>query len=181
MTLEDPFAPKTATNTPDEAQTEPGSVFDSAPAEAPKKTTPRKASVKTTNTPEENQTGVTVTFKAPGGNTAPWIVIHASSVSDALEQVKGENAPILVELMERTAVANQEFAKQFPNTPAAAPAQAGKPAAASGAPGGETRSCVHGERIFYAGVTNGKTWEAFFCPLEKGDPNKCKVEYKDKK
>ena len=83
-----------------------------------------------------------------------------------------ENADEVVDVMEKlwkasikfqsfgTVVHNQQAARK----PAAAPSQAA-PAGASEAPGGETRSCVHGPMIYRAGIAkgSGKPYQVFGC------------------
>lgn len=41
------------------------------------------------------------------------------------------------------------------------------------------KSCPHGQMTKRNGTSakTGKSWTAWFCPLEKGDPNQCKPEF----
>jgi hypothetical protein len=144
----------------------------------------------------ENNTGVTVTLKAGVGFEAPWIVIHASDVSDALKQVDtGDFAT----LAERTVSAAQFFRAAhtgktaFPGAqttadvpPQAAPAwseqgsqqsyQQPPQQAAPVQQGG--KQCAHGAMVYReAKPGSGKDWKAYFCPTPKDTPGQCKPEF----
>lgn len=124
---------------------------------------------------------VVVTLKSGAGYDAPWIVIHADSVADAASQIGKE----LYRLMELTQQAAEKFqslapAKAKPATAAArpaAPAAAAKPAYQQ-APGGDSRTCAHGEMVFKSGVSKtGKAWSAFMCPAPQGTPDQCEKQW----
>lgn len=193
----DPFADAPA----DEAQTEaPEEVFAAPPTEAPapapapapaKKAAPKKAAgtvsvdVKPNLLPLDNGK-VSLTFKGGTGFDAPWVVIHASDLGDALEQVSGDNGATLAKLMERVQRAGAHFTKVAPTRPAAsgatapsaAPAQRqAAPQAAQEAPGGEKRFCSHGEMNFRSGVSKaGKPYQAYFCSSRDRN-DECKAQF----
>ena len=54
--------------------------------------------------------GAVVTLKAGAGYDAPWIVLHATSVDDAISQLNGDE---FTELMDLAARKGKEFAKLF--------------------------------------------------------------------
>ena len=137
-------------------------VADEAVEPAPVEKAPAK---KVAAKASSDREGVTVTLKGGAGFDAPWIVIHAGDLEDAYEQVSGDNAGLLVKLMEQTAKAAQHFSGQnkssgadrrgsTPNAPAGAvEAPAGTPAA----PGPEW--------TYKTGVgKTGKPWKAWMPP-----------------
>lgn len=121
---------------------------------------------------------VVLTFKGGTGFDAPWIVVHATSLDDALDTVSAENGPKLMDLMTRTQNAGRHFAGLGP-----VPSQVGQrptantPAAAQQAPNGETRQCKHGEMQYKTGAKNGRVWKAYFCPSPKGTPDQCDAQF----
>lgn len=40
-----------------------------------------------------------------------------------------------------------------------------------------TRVCAHGKRTKRTGTNNRGAWTGWFCPLPKGDPNQCAVDW----
>lgn len=159
----------------------PPAVAAPAPAAEPAKAKPApKPKVATAATSEG---GVTVTFKGGIGFQAPWIVIHADSVQDAHDQVSGENAALLAALMERTQTAGKHFVSLAPEFVPAATAVAtnvvnnAPPPGATQAPGGETRTCPHGQMVYRTGEKNGRVWKAYMCPSPKGTPGQCDAQW----
>lgn len=151
----------------------------------------------------DDNNGITVTLKAGTGFEAPWIVIHASDVRDAISQIDtGDFAT----LAERTVSAAEFFrgAHNVKKGLSAQPAEtsnrqdgpswsqqgSGGPAATSQgyapaqqqqqAPAAPTdaKSCVHGPMVYReAKPGSGKSWRAYFCPTPQGTPNQCKPEF----
>ena len=147
MTVNDPFA-DIAADTAD----------DVVPfTEAPKKAAPKKAAPKSA----EDGGKLTVTLKGGAGFDAPWIVIHATDVDDALD-LFGDPAN-LATLMERVQSAGKFFTGLAPAK--AAPAAGGAPAR----PGNEAPAGVAAapgpDWTYKTGVgKNGKTWRAWMPP-----------------
>jgi hypothetical protein len=136
-------------------------VFDAPAPEAPKKTPAKKAAPR----PESSGEGkLTVTFKGGAGFDAPWIVLHAADISDAYEQLSGDYAALLVELMGKVKKAGAFFSGGEAKTAArSAPQQAqDAPADAPDCPPGWT---------YRSGVgKTGKPYKGFFPP--RGDDTK---------
>lgn len=108
---------------------------------------------------------VVVTLKGGSGFDAPWIVIHADSVQDALRQFDED----LASLMERAQQAASKFSSLSTKpAPQQAPSQrpnTAPPAGATQAPAGQTETCAHGEMIFRSGISKaGKPYKMFACP-----------------
>jgi hypothetical protein len=123
---------------------------------------PKKAAVKKVAPKKEgggDREGVTVTLKGGAGFDAPWIVIHAGDVTDAYEQLSGDNAAVLSKLMDRTRNAASHFVSlggATTSTPAVRPGQE-VPASVGEAPGPDW--------TYKTGVgKNGKTWKAWMPP-----------------
>lgn len=138
--------------------------FSDAPEDTvvePVKKTPAK---KQAPRPEPTGEGkVTLTLKGGAGFDAPWIVIHAADIPDAYLQLSGDNAALLVELMEKVKKAGVHFAGQ-PSQPVRSTAPQGQqpPAGAPECPPGWT---------FKSGVSKaGKPYQGFFPP--RGDESK---------
>ena len=131
-------------------------------------TPPKKAAAKKVTTPKKDsgngsdREGVTVTLKGGAGFDAPWIVIHASDVEDAYDQVSGDNASVLAKLMDRVRHAASHFTSlggATTNPAGGAPARPGNeaPAGTADAPGPDW--------TYKTGVgKNGKTWKAWMPP-----------------
>lgn len=160
---DDPFAPKT--DNPVSADT-----LDDAPPAVVK--APAVGS---------GEGKLVTTLKGGGSFTDPWIVLHAESLEETEEFFSKENAPRLAALMERVQNAGKHFVKLGGGSdPAVAPsaqARSNAPAAAQSAPGGETRQCKHGDRVYKTGSSNGKAWKAFMCPTPKDTPDQCSPEF----
>ncbi|WP_158881915.1 hypothetical protein [Amycolatopsis anabasis] len=153
----DPFADAPA----DEAQ--------AAPAQAPAATPARPVAA-------GSEGKVVVTLKGGAGFDAPWVVVHAADVEDAIGHLSDEK---LRDLLDRTKRAGGYFAGG-----SSAPQgggqqrQAGKPEGADQAPGGEERYCKHGQMQFKSGVSksSGKAYKGFFCS-ERDRNEQCKPEF----
>ena len=185
--MSDAFDPFASAPAADEAQNTPApatepSPFDAPPADVP---TPQEAPISTAPVARPVATAdgkVVLTFKGGLGFDAPWIVIHAADLQDAADQVSGSNASLLADTMAKVQSAGAHFASLAPNKPAAtAPAGGGgrAPQQAQQAPGGQSKTCAHGEMQFRSGVSakTGKAWKAFFCPTPKGTPGQCDAEF----
>lgn len=121
--------------------------------------------------------GMVVTVKAGTGFDAPWLVLHADSVEDAISKMQDDSWDELADLTARKAKA---FAATF-SGPKAAPKA---PVASSGGWGAkkapakvqepsEGPDCDHGERDWVTGNSKFGEWYAWMCPAEKDDPSKC--------
>lgn len=187
MTIADPFASAPAE---DEAQpygppeNDDSSPFSASPAEAPapaKKAAPKKA-VGTVNLDVKpnllplDEGKVVLTFKGGTGFDAPWIVVHAKDVEDALDVVSGENAAKMDELMKRVQIAGKLFGGYAPvseNASAGRPQRQAAPAAAQQPPAGSPPSPGEGW-VYKSGVTKsgpkaGQTWQAWMPPQHLKD------------
>lgn len=162
MSIADPFADEDTEVAEAEAVVD-ESPFDAPPAEAPKKIAKKSAAKPTLKESDEGK--VVLTLKGGAGFDAPWIVIHATSLEDAYEQVSGENAGLLAKVMERTAAAAKHFTTfKQPNT-ASAPARSPQQQPPANAP-----ECPPGWE-FKSGVSKaGKAYKGFFPP--RGDDSK---------
>lgn len=144
--------------------------FDSAPADSEATIEAPKPVVAASD-----EGKVVLTFKGGRDFDAPWIVIHATSLEDAYEQltVKGE---LLGKVMERTHSAGRHFSGSKPApAPLVYQAQAA-PQAAQSAPGGENRFCEHGEMVFKSGVSKaGKPYKLFSCTAPR--ESQCKAQF----
>jgi hypothetical protein len=135
-------------------------IADEAVEPAPAKKAPAK---KVATKPSSDREGVTVTLKGGAGFDAPWIVIHAADLADAYEQVSGDNAGLLVKLMEQTSKAAQHFSGQNKGAGGAAPSNRA-PAAAVAPPAG-TPDAPGPDWTFKSGVgKTGKPWKAWMPP-----------------
>ena len=127
--------------------------------EEPKKAAPKKAAPKKAE-PIPGEGKVTLTLKGGAGFDAPWIVIHANDIGDAYEQLSGDYAAVLVELMDKVKKAAAHFAAGSKGGAAGgAPARPGNeaPAGTPEAPGPDWQ--------YKTGVgKNGKTWKGWFPP-----------------
>ncbi|UJD20885.1 hypothetical protein SEA_ZIMMER_47 [Mycobacterium phage Zimmer] len=126
---------------------------------------------------------ITTTFKGGRDFDAPWIVIHSSTVEEAIETVRDTDK--LKELFQLT----QSGAKFFAGLGGGpAPAQQGggqaapqqqqsrAPQGATQAPNGETRTCAHGPMVFKSGVSKaGNAYKLFSCTAPRNE--QCKAEY----
>lgn len=173
--MQDPFASAPA----DEAQVSeatfnpPPAPPEPAPAQD-KKAPAKKASVTVDVKPSILPAGegkVVLTFKGGTGFDAPWIVVHATDLQDAYDQVSGDSAKTLAALMERTQQAGAHFAGLSPagskgagsaqRQPAPQPAQQ-PPAGSPPSPGPDW--------TYKSGVSKmGKTWQAWMPPRGSND------------
>jgi hypothetical protein len=131
--------------------------FEDAPVdEVVEQPTPKKPPTKKAVAPGEGK--LTLTLKGGAGFDSPWIVIHATDVDDALDQVSGDNAAKLAKLMDATRKAANHFGGSAPAKPAPAPQ------AATEAPAG-TPEAPGPDWVYKTGVgKNGKTWRAWMPP-----------------
>jgi len=185
----DPFASAPA----DEAQATPEpeapaeTVFDTPPAEAPpapaapaKKAPAKKAAAKAAPAPVQvgSDGKVVLTLKGGTGFDAPWIVIHATDLQDAHEQISGENGALLAQIMERTQIAAQHFAKLGggSSAPAQRPQRQAAPAAAqqppAGSPAAPGPDWVYKTGVSKSGPNAGQTWQAWMPPQHLKDVEK---------
>lgn len=158
----DPFAADDAVDAP-------------APTET-KKTTTRKTTKKDTAVAEnnENNTGVTATFKGGPGFEAPWIVLHEKDLP-SLDAVL-DDAVLLASVMNKVQDAGKTFRDAAPAAPAAQ--NTSTPAARQAAPEGG-KMCNHGAMVFRSGVSasTGKPWKGYFCPTPRGTADQCSPEF----
>lgn len=168
---------------PDEAQTETqGSPWDSPPPEAAKPAPAPRPVV------AGSDGKVVLTFKGGSGFDAPWIVVHATDLDDALGYLDADNAPKFMDLMTRVQNAGQHFAALGGSAPKA-PSGGGQqrphsnaPQAAQEAPNGEKRWCAHGEMLFKTDVSKktGKPYSGWFC-TERNRDQQCEAQWPNKK
>lgn len=143
--------------------------FATAP-ETPADIAPQTSSVDVKDRPvaPTSEGKVVLTFKGGSGYDAPWIVVHATDLDEALSFVSADNGPKLADLMTRVQKAGSEFAGQAPpkapNPNSGAPAANGRPAGATEAPAW-AGACPPGYK-YASGVKNGRTWHAWF-PIER--------------
>lgn len=72
--------------------------------------------------------------------------------------------------------ATEYFGGRLPqDSKASATASGGS--AHSDAPNGEIRRCKHGQMQYRTGSKNGRVWQAFMCPTEKGTADQCPPEF----
>ncbi len=138
------------------ADTDAPEPFTEAPAKkaAPKKVTPKAEVV-------AGEGKVTITLKGGAGFDAPWIVVHAADIPDAYLQLSGDNAALLVELMEKVKKAGAHFS--------GGSAKSGSSGGAPARPGNEapegTAEAPGPDWTYKTGVgKNGKTWKAWMPP-----------------
>lgn len=161
----DPWATDVAENDPwaaeppaDEAQTSLNTAV------------PSKESTITSNDTSEGR--IVTTIKYGPGYDAPWTVIHSSSVEEATETLNKTKA--LLELTARVA----KFAKTLDSGTAPATPRGGgsnSQRQASTPPGQQGKTCAHGEMVYRTGNGAKGAWKAYFCPLDRNDPDACKV------
>jgi|SRR5690606_749511 len=118
---------------------------------------------------------IVTTFKAGAGYDAPWIVVHAETVEESIGIMKSAQISELMSLVQQGA---KHFAEGWTGSQPAAPRQQGKPAAATQAPSGESKTCDHGEMVFRSGTNAKGVWKGFFCPLPKEQKDQqCKPQF----
>lgn len=148
-----------------------------APAKAPAKKAPAKAvgtvsvDVKPNLVGFDGEGKLTVTLKGGSGFEAPWIVVHAKDVDDALETFTGENTVKLQTLMDRVQRAAKAFAVDGPQAKTGGggrPARQAAPAAAteppSYAPAKPGDGWVYKSGVTKSGKNKGNVWEAWMPP-----------------
>lgn len=148
----DPFGAQAAqaAPAPEEAQqqTPPSDPWQSAPAPvAPPHTIVQGADGK-----------VVLTFKGGGGFEAPWVVVHASNLDEALSYVT-ENGAKLLDLFNRVQTAATAFRGGAPLAAPSAPRQSA-PAAAAGPPPGSP--AMPAGYTYVTKVKNGRPWHGYF-------------------
>jgi hypothetical protein len=162
LTEVDPFA--------DVADTAEDQGFDAPPPEAPKKVPAKKPVVKPAVSTDADGK-VTMTLKGGSGFDAPWVVIHAADIPDAYEQLSGDNAALLVEVMNKVAKASKYFNGLYlvgtdtnGNIQTSAGPRQGAPRQSQQPPAGAPE-CPPGWE-FKSGVSKntGKPWKGFFPP-----------------
>lgn len=175
----DPFA--SAPTTPDEAQTAPAPEAPAAPADkavgsVTVDVVPRLQAVQT-------EGKVVVTFKGGSGFDAPWIVLHAAGLDEVADFMSVENAPRLMEIMERVQNVGAHFVSKAPARPAnagsAAPQRGAAPQGATEAPSWAPPK-PYDDAVYKTGVSKktGKPWHAWM-PPQQGDPREPKFFYQN--
>jgi hypothetical protein len=111
---------------------------------------------------------VVVTLKGGRDFDAPWIVIHASDLQDAHDQVTHDNAVLLSKLMEQVQKAANHFSSQGKKPDIQ---QLGSATPQRQAPQGATEAPSWAGQApdgykYATGVKNGRTWHAWF-PIER--------------
>lgn len=174
MTVTDPFAPPVS----DEPTLATVSTTDPWASEPKKSVGTVSVDVKPNVLPIDNGR-LTLTFKGGTGFDAPWIVVHAVDLDDALKYVSTD-AGKLADLMTRVQAAGSHFASNGPvNT-----GRGGNTGEPSAPPQGATEAPSWAppkhqpDAIYKTGVSKaGKTWHAWMAP-EKGQYEP-KFFYKD--
>lgn len=165
--MTDPFA----TDTPADPWAEP---------QRPTTTTQDVADVHT------DQNYVTVILKGGRGYGAPSVSIRGASISDALAQVKSQEAA-LKELLQISARYGTAYGRLVDgDAPQGGQSNGGgqqrqqsggrpgEPANAKSKPDYVKQEyCAHGAMTWNAGFKDGKAWGGHFCPLPKGAQDKC--------
>ena len=130
-----------------------------------------------------------LTIKAGVSYGAPWLVSEALSTNEISELAKeADKSKLVADFLVGMATYATEQAVSKGLT---APVDTSKPQASGGssgggssqpsqqsAPGGETRTCAHGQMVFKSGVSksSGKPWKAFMCPAPQGS-DQCKPQF----
>jgi hypothetical protein len=178
----DPFAPG-QDNEPDgdEAQTEttPPWLEDNNETDVKNTDTSKKVGVVTVG----SEGKIVSTFKGGRDYDAPWVVVHADSVTESLAVINDKD---FAELLTRVQAAAQYFAGQAPASPTASAQNSsqngsqartqGKPAAATEGPWG-VQTCPHGTMTFRSGMGDNGVWQGYFCPAPRNSSDKCKTKY----
>ena len=140
--------------------------FNNAPVDAPAEEAQQPASESpwTPKVTVGSEGKVVLTYKGGKGYEAPWVVIHAADLDDALEQSKQFDK--LKELFTNVSSGGKFFGDLGgpPATGGGGAPQSRAPQQAQQAPGGEQRFCPHGEMVFKSGVSKaGKAYQLFSC------------------
>lgn len=129
------------------------------------------------STETHSTTEVVVTLKGGNGYAEPWVVLHAADVASA-NALLTDDASATRDLLDAT----RKAADYFVGSGGTAVAPPAAPAARESAPGGEKRSCTHGEMKYQTGVAKsgpniGSVWKRFVCPTPRDTPDQCRPEY----
>lgn len=166
----DPFA-----DTADEAQT-------AAPQTNPWEDTTVTETPATVSAPSVDGNKVRVTLKGGTGYDAPWITIDGKDIPDTLNQIT-EHAQALKELVDQTA----KVGKYFAGTGGSSGGRQGGQSSNGGggqqkpahqqAPGGQTKTCDHGDMEWKSGISKaGNPYKGFFCPSNDRN-DQCKPHF----
>lgn len=99
------------------------------------------------------------------GNTAQEVGMLAD---EAVDLLVGKVAPLVEE-----ASALVSVGAQFPDSQVQVqPQQNNQPFSNNGG-----QMCKHGAMVYRSGNGNNGAWQGYFCPTQKGDPDKCKPRY----
>ena len=122
-----------------------------------------KKEIKTMKAAESGKGEVVGTLKGGAGYDAPWLVIHAADIED-LRDTLVNNADAVDQTLRALWDASSQFKTYGASKPQAVSTTA--PAGATEAPGGETRTCSHGQMVYRAGIAakTGKPYRLFGCP-----------------
>ncbi|WP_078344679.1 hypothetical protein [Mycobacteroides chelonae] len=185
MTQPDPFAPPAdePQTAPPQAPATPDDPWASPPQGFATPEPPAQAPAAKPAVPSDDGK-VVLTFKGGKGYEAPWVVIHASSLGDAHDQVTGENAVLLAKVMTEVTKAGGHFARLNGGSPTASgsPSAGGSnaPQAAQQAPNGEKQFCQHGEMEYKTGISkkSGKPYALFSCTAPRD--SQCDAKFPSK-
>lgn len=175
--IEEPVDPFEDQGTPDEAQTELPPPWETGTVDTE---TNENKEVRVVNVSEGK---LVVTLKGGKGYEAPWVVVHAIDVDDAMETLSHEKLPALLEKAQK---ASEYFEGAAPTKDTGQVASRpqngsqgqqqrtqGRPAAATEGPWG-VQTCEHGTMTFKSGVgDDGNVWQGYFCPVPKGQFPRC--------
>jgi hypothetical protein len=131
------------------------------------------------NTPSVSagdSTRISTTFKQHPGFDAPWIVFEAGTVEGVKNLLRDALKGDFTKAVAHTAA---EFIKTAPGDAGQKPS--GRQQRPNTPPGVEVKKCNHGERVYRTGNGNYGPYKAWYCPLEKNDPDKCKAIYENGK
>lgn len=168
--MSDPFAAAMAP-AQDEAQQQTetsGSPWDTPPPEAAKPAPVVK------NVVQNDEGKVVLTFKGGTGFDAPWIVVHANDLDEALYYVGDEGGKKLIELMQGVQNAGKYFASQGGSAPSNGGGGGGGNRGRSNAPQGAKQPppgvepAPGPEYEYKSGTKNGKFWHGWFPPRNSG-------------
>ena len=134
--------------------------FAKAAAPQEKVTEEEKVEEKSVNI-DSDQTGITITLKGGSGYDAPWIVVRANNVWEAVDVFSGDTALVMQELQERVHAAASTFIDAGPKKLAPA-----RPAAQSvDEPANPSKPKPGDDWTYKTGVSKtGKPWKAWMPP-----------------
>ncbi|GAA3536826.1 hypothetical protein GCM10022419_015800 [Nonomuraea rosea] len=170
---QDPWASETPNDDPwAEEATYADPPRDEAQATVPpSSTTPSKENVITVNK-GTSEGKIVTTIKFSSGYDAPWVVIHSDTVAEA-EATLNSSKDFLA-LVAKVA----KYAKTLDSGTAPAARSAGNGGGQqrqSPPPGQAGKTCAHGEMKYVTGNGAKGPWKAYFCPLDRNDPDACKA------